>query len=75
MFDNRAFRTWGHILLGACVFSTLFLVLMVLAEAVMGDGARLSRAAVTMSGAAFVGYVGTAWIVRLGESPEEERWP
>ena len=65
MFNGRAFRTWAHVLLGACVFAILFLGLMVMAEGVVGNRPRLSRAAVTMSIAAFVGYIGTAWIVRL----------
>lgn len=71
MFNERAFRTWAHVLLGACVVSTLFLALMVMAEAVVGEGPRLSRAAVTVSAAAFVGYIGTAWIVRLESASGE----
>lgn len=68
MFSGRAFRTWGHIFVGACGFAFLFLGVMVLAEEVIGDGPRLTRAAVTISSAAFVGYVGTAWIIRRDES-------
>jgi len=65
MFNERAFRTWGDVLMGACVVSGLFLGLMLMVEAVVGDGARLSRAALAVASAAFLGYVGTAWIVRL----------
>jgi len=64
MFDRRAFRTWGHVLLGACFFAAFFLTIMVMAEGVIGDRPRLSRPAVALSVAAFVGYVGAAWIVR-----------
>jgi len=64
MFDGRAFRNWGHVLLGACVLSGLFFGLMLMAEEVVGGGARLSRAVVAVTLAAFVGYLGTAWIVR-----------
>ncbi|MFO8098571.1 MAG: ABC transporter permease [Salinibacter sp.] len=64
MFNERAFRTWSHVLVGACGFAFLFLGLMVMAEGVLGDRPRLSRAALTLSVAAFVGYIGTAWIVR-----------
>lgn len=67
MFDGRAFHTWGRIVLGACGFAILFLGVMVLGEEVVGEGARVSRAAVTISAAAFVGYVGTAWIIRRDE--------
>ena len=64
MFDEWAFRTWGHVLIGACVLSSLFLGLMVMTEEVVGDGAHLSRAAVIVTIAAFLGYFGTAWIIR-----------
>ncbi len=71
MFSKRAFRSWGHILVGACAFAFLFLAIMVLSEEVIGQGARLSRAAVTLSVAAFVGYVGTAWLVRHDDSSRQ----
>jgi hypothetical protein len=64
MFDGRAFRSWHLVFAGACVVSGLFLGVMLMVEEVAGGGARLSRAAVTISLAAFIGYVGTAWIIR-----------
>ncbi len=64
MFDGWAFQSWGHVLVGACVLSSLFLVLMVMTEEVVGDGARLTRAALIVTVAAFLGYLGTAWIIR-----------
>jgi uncharacterized membrane protein YqjE len=64
MFDKWAFRTWAHVLVGACVLSGLFLALMLMMEEVVGDGARLTRAVVTVTLAAFLGYLGTAWIIR-----------
>lgn len=72
MFDERAFRSWGLVLAGACVVSGLFLGVMLMVEEVVGDGARLTRAAITVALAAFVGYVGTAWIIRLDRSAEGE---
>jgi hypothetical protein len=68
MFDERAFRSWAHVLAGACLVSGLFLGIMLMAEEVVGDGARLTRAAITVALAAFGGYVGTAWIIRLDQS-------
>ena len=65
MFSGYAFRTWGHVLVGACVVASLFFALMLMVEEVVGDGAELSRAVITVTTAAFVGYVGTAWIIRL----------
>jgi general stress protein CsbA len=38
---------------------------MLMVEEVVGRGARLSRAVVTVTAAAFLGYLGTAWIIRL----------
>jgi hypothetical protein len=67
MFDEIAFRTWVHVLVGASVFALLFLVIMLMAEQVAGEGARLTRATLAVSVAAFVGYVGTAWIVRRSD--------
>lgn len=57
-------------LVGACVLSGLFLAIMVMIEEVIGDGARLTRAALVVSVAAFLGYLGTAWIVRREMSSE-----
>jgi hypothetical protein len=41
---------------------------MVLAEEVIGDGARVTRAGLVMSAAAFLGYIGVAWMIRLDEA-------
>ncbi len=68
MFDGRAFRTWTHVIAGACVLSVLFLGIMVMAEEVIGDGARVTQAGLTMSAAAFLGYIGVAWLIRLDEA-------
>jgi hypothetical protein len=65
MFGKRAFRTWSHVLAGACGIAVLFLCVMVMAEEVIGDGARVTRPGLTMSAAAFIGYVGVAWLIRL----------
>lgn len=65
MFDARAFRTWTHVVAGACGVSILFLAVMVMAEEVIGEGARVTRAGLRMCAAAFVGYVAVAWFVRI----------
>jgi hypothetical protein len=41
---------------------------MVMAEEVIGDGARVTRAALTVSAAAFVGYLAVSWLIRLDEA-------
>jgi len=68
MFDARAFRTWTHVIAGACGLAVLFLGIMVMAEEVIGTGARVTRAGLTMSAAAFLGYVGVAWLIRVEEA-------
>ncbi|MFB6099604.1 MAG: ABC transporter permease [Salinibacter sp.] len=68
MFDGRAFRTWTRVIAGACVLSVLFLAVMVMAEAVIGDGARVTRAGLLMSAATFVGYIVVAGLIRLRET-------
>lgn len=68
MFGGRAFRTWTHVLAGACGIAVLFLGVMVMAEEVIGDGARVTRAGLMISAAAFLGYVGVAGIIRLNEA-------
>lgn len=72
MFDERAFQTWGDVLIGASVVSGLFLVVMLMVEEVVGPGMRPSRAVITVTVAAFVGYLGTAWIIRFESSAEPE---
>lgn len=71
MFDSRAFRSWLHILIGATVFALAFLLILLMGEHVVGTGARLSRATIAVTAAAFVGYIGTACIVQL-DLPEEQ---
>ena len=68
MFGGRAFRTWTHVLAGACGIAVLFLGVIVMAEEVIGDGARVTRAGLMISAAAFLGYVGVAGIIRLDEA-------
>lgn len=72
MFDERAFQTWEDVLIGASVVSGLFLAVMLMVEEVVGTGMRPSRAVITVTVAAFVGYLGTAWIIRWKSSAETE---
>jgi len=74
MFDDRAFRTWRQVFVGAFVFGSLFFGIVVMAEGVIGARPRLSRAAVALGGAAFFGYVGAAWFVRVVTVSRWERW-
>jgi hypothetical protein len=68
MFGGRAFRTWTHVLAGACGIAVLFLGVMVMAEVVIGEGARVTRAGLVMSAAAFLGYLGVSWLIRRDET-------
>jgi hypothetical protein len=71
MFDGRAFRSWLLVLVGATLFALTFLLILLMGEHVVGTGARLSRATIAVTAAAFIGYIGTAYILRL-DLPEEE---
>jgi len=64
MFDRRAFQSWAHIVLGALLFAGAFLVVMILARPVIGTDATFHRATFAISAAAFLGYLGTAWLIR-----------
>ncbi|MCS3639814.1 ABC transporter permease [Salinibacter ruber] len=68
MFRGRAFRTWTRVVAGACGIAVLFLSVMVMAEEVIGEGARVTRAGLTMSAAAFLGYIGIAWLIRRDDA-------
>ncbi len=69
LFSARAFRTWGHILVGASLFAMSFIAIMLAAEQVVDGGVHFARATKAIGGAAFVGYVGTAWLVRREPPP------
>lgn len=68
MFGLRAFRTWTHVVLGATVFGVLFMLVVVMAEYVIGNPVRVTPAALRLSMAAFIGYFAAAWILRRVEA-------
>lgn len=69
MFDGRAFRTWPHILIGAVAFAGLFMTLAMMSELVFEGRFHMTRAAAGIGAGAFVGYVATAWLIRLAAPP------
>ena len=46
-----------------------FIAIMLAAEQVVDGGVHFARATKAIGGAAFVGYVGTAWLVRREPPP------
>lgn len=64
MFDERAFQSWGHIVVGALMFAGLFMVVIAAAEQVLAASFNVSWAVMVMGGAAFAGYLGAAWLIR-----------
>lgn len=64
MFDGRAFRSWPHIFVGAAIFAGLFMTLVMMSELVFDGRFYLSRAVTGIGMGAFLGYIGTAWLVR-----------
>lgn len=71
MFGMRAFRTGVRVVVGACLFSILFMVVGVMAESVIAEQTRVTPAALGLSVAAFFGYVTVAWILRQLEAGAE----
>lgn len=64
MFDSQAFRSWPHILVGACCFALLFGVAVAMGEALFDGTIRLTRTVAGFGACAFLGYVGVALILR-----------
>lgn len=64
MFDETAFQSWSLIILGATIFASLFLVIVLAAQQLFEGDVYFARAAVGIGGGAFAGYVGTAWLIR-----------
>lgn len=69
MFDRQAFRTWPLVIAGALIFASLFMIVMLMAEVVVGGRALLSRRVLAIGGAAFTGYVAVAYLLRREEPP------
>lgn len=66
MFDDHAFKSWPLIIGGALLFGGLFGVVALLSEVVFEGALRLTSSVVGLSLAAFIGYLGTAFILRRG---------
>ncbi|MDX1546243.1 MAG: hypothetical protein R3247_04610 [Rhodothermales bacterium] len=66
MFDDQAFRTWPLILLGAAVFAGCFALLALMTEWLFEGVLTVTSSVVGFGVTAFVGYVGTAMILRDG---------
>lgn len=64
MFDDHAFQSWPLIVGGALLFGGLFGVVALLSEVVFEGAPRLTANVVGLSLAAFIGYLGTAFILR-----------
>lgn len=50
------------------MFGVLFMLVVVMAEYVIGNRVRVTPAALRLSMAAFVGYFAAAWVVRRVEA-------
>ena len=71
MFNLRAFQSWPLIIIGAATISTLFMVIMLMAEQMFEGRMRMTRAVVGIGVAAFLGYVATALLVRRQQPSSE----
>ena len=68
MFDEQAFLTWPLILVGAALFAGMFMLLALMAELLLDGAFRMTPGVVGFGVAAFIGYVGTAVILRQDRS-------
>lgn len=57
MFDGKGFNSWPLATLGAALIASLFLVIMTLMEAALGNEAQVTRAGIGVTAAAFFGYL------------------
>ena len=64
MFDDQAFQSWPLIFVGASVFAGLFAFLALMTEVIFEGTPEVTRSVVGFGVLAFVGYVGTAALVR-----------
>lgn len=69
MFDDQAFQSWPLILAGATVFAGLFSALALMSELLFEGQFQVTSLVVGFGVTAFVGYVGTALILRQGRTP------
>lgn len=72
MFGEEAFRTWPVVMAGALCFAALFALVALLVEVLFEGHFRVTRTVVGFGVAAFVGYVGTALLLRRGGPPPSE---
>ncbi len=70
MFDDQAFATWPLILGGATLFALLFTLLALMTELLFEGAFRVTPSVVGFGVTAFIGYVGTAAILR--RSPHDD---
>ncbi len=60
MFDERAFQSWLHILIGALTFALLFALAALMAERVLEGTFAYTPRVWLLGAAAFAGYVTVA---------------
>ena len=72
MFGDQAFHTWSIILVGAVLFAALFVLLAMMMELVFEGEFRMTAGVMGFGMVAFVGYVGTAMILRRGNTPRDK---
>ena len=71
MFGNHAFQSWAVILVGAVFFAMLFMILAMMTEVVFEGAFQMTPGVMAFGLAAFVGYVGTAMVLRRDDRPRD----
>lgn len=64
MFGNHAFSSWPLVLTGASLFAGLFMVLLMMTDAVLEEPVGSISNVLSFGAVAFIGYVGVAFILR-----------
>ncbi|MES3630138.1 MAG: hypothetical protein PPP56_08220 [Longimonas sp.] len=73
MFDGRGFSTWPLATLGAALMASFFLLIMTLMEAALGNPAQITRAGISVTAAAFFGYLGVVFYLWHTNDEEAEQ--
>ncbi len=71
MFGDQAFHTWSIILVGAAMFAALFVLLAMMMELVFEGEFQMTPGVVGFGVVAFVGYIGTAMILKRSNAPHD----
>ena len=71
MFGDQGFHTWTIILVGGVLFAALFMLLAMMTELVMQGEFQVTPGVMGFGIVAFIGYIGTAMILKRSNAPPD----